>query len=102
MTVLDRTTILQTLERHGDTLRSHGVKSISLFGSRAGGRSTGGSDIDLLVEFEEGRGLFRDFTGLHIFLEELFGVRVDLVKKHLVRKEFRKDILEGEVHAAQI
>lgn len=102
MRALTKEHILQTLHLHRATLRGFGVAGLELFGSHARGDQGDDSDIDLLVEFQEGRGLFRDFTNLHIFLEELFGRKVDLVKHHLVRPEFRPAILDGPRHAAQL
>lgn len=49
-----------------------------MFGSVARGTSEGGSDIDLLVDFESGRTLI-DQIGLWRDLEALLGVRVDVV-----------------------
>lgn len=102
MPLLNKDQILATLHANRAVLHGLGVVRLELFGSHARGDQAAASDVDLLVEFAEGRGLFRDFTNLHIFLEELFGRKVDLVKHHLVRREFRPAILEGPRHAAQL
>jgi len=94
--------ILAVLHEHKAVLSGFGVVRLELFGSHARGDQRSDSDVDLLVEFAPGRGLFRDFTNLHIFLEELFARKVDLVKHHLVRPEFRPAILDGPRHAAQL
>jgi hypothetical protein len=56
----------------------HGAFDVRVFGSRARGEASGGSDLDLLVAFEEGRSLF-DLIDLKQELEELLGCSVDIV-----------------------
>ena len=102
MPALTKERILAVLHDNKATLVGFGVVRLELFGSHARGDQQDDSDVDLLVEFAPGRGLFRDFTNLHIFLEEVFGRKVDLVKHHLVRREFRPAILDGPRHAAQL
>jgi len=95
--------ILATLERHAEELRLFGVTRLSLFGSFARNQPTSAtSDLDFLVEFATGRGLFDDFVGLKQFLEELFEREVDLVKPHLLREELRGAIVRGVRYEAKI
>ena len=54
----------------------HGVRALSLFGSAARGEAGAGSDLDFLVELEEGRSLV-DLVGVKQDLEVLFGRPVD-------------------------
>jgi len=62
------------------TLKSRfGVRKIGIFGSVIRCEATSSSDIDILVDFEEGKATFRNFMDLIVFLEDLFGRRVDLV-----------------------
>jgi len=62
------------VERIKDTiievLKKHGVKRAALFGSVVRGEATKESDVDLLVEFEEGKSLL-DLAGLKIEIEKL-------------------------------
>jgi hypothetical protein len=60
-------------------IKSFGVKKIGIFGSVARDKAINESDIDIVVEFEEGRGGFKDYGGIVIFLEELFGKDVDVI-----------------------
>ena len=77
------------------------VKSLSLFGSVARDESTGASDVDLLVEFEEGAriGLFA-FIGLQQFLQEVLGCRVDLGTADTLRERIRDRVLKEAVRVA--
>lgn len=55
----------------------YGVAEIGVFGSYVRGEQTEGSDIDILVRFEEPIGLMR-FVGLQEDLADALGVDVDL------------------------
>ena len=57
--------------------RAHGATSISLFGSAARGEDRPGSDLDFMVELEDGRSLL-DLIGLAQDLEAVFGRKVDV------------------------
>ncbi|WP_296758099.1 nucleotidyltransferase domain-containing protein [Roseiflexus sp.] len=50
-----------------------------MFGSFVRRQQDSNSDIDVLVEFESGRKTFDNFIQVALFLEELFGRRVELV-----------------------
>jgi predicted nucleotidyltransferase len=52
---------------------------LGVFGSFTRGQQRSDSDVDLLVQFEEGAKTFDHFMGLALLLEGLFGRRVELV-----------------------
>jgi len=72
------------------------AKEIGLFGSFARGEQTASSDIDVLVEFEEGADMF-DLVGLADFLEEALQQKVDVVPKRALRAELRESVLREVV-----
>ena len=78
--------IKRILRRHKPLLASKfHVKEIGLFGSYVRGDETSNSDIDILVEFKKPIGL--EIVDLKDYLEQILGVKVDLVsKKAVVRK----------------
>ena len=76
--------------------RRHGAHNLRLFGSVARGENTETSDIDILVQFEPGRSLF-DHGGLIADLEELLGVKVDVVSEGGMRDRFRVEILRDAI-----
>ncbi len=83
------------MRRHLPELRrEYGVKYLGVFGSYVKGRQRRRSDVDLLVEFEEGTRmtLFR-FVGLQEDLAELLGVKVDLVMKTALKPAIGQRIL---------
>lgn len=72
---------MKLLKQHEEVLSGRfKVKSIGLFGSFMRGEQRKGSDIDLLVEFEETVSMF-EFIRLEDYLTEILGHKVDLVLK---------------------
>src|SRR5208337_1250828 len=63
-----------------------------IFGSYAKGEEKKGSDIDVMVEFDEGANLL-DLTGLSLFLEEKLNCHVDVVPESAIRSEIKESIL---------
>ncbi|MFH1717779.1 MAG: nucleotidyltransferase family protein [Planctomycetota bacterium] len=59
----------------------HGASNVRVFGSVANGTANQDSDIDFLVDLEQGRSLF-DLGGLLMDLQELFGRKVDVVTEN--------------------
>lgn len=93
--------IISLLEENKESLKAYGVKKIALFGSYARGDATQDSDVDLLVEFEKGRGLYRDHTNLLDFLEDKLQKPVDLVKPHLLREELKPRVQQEITHITE-
>ncbi len=81
----------------GERLRTiaaaHGVCSLSLFGSAARGDAQPGSDLDFLVELENGRSLV-DLVGVKQDLEALFGRSVDV----FTRESLKPAVLAAAQH----
>ena len=96
---MDLTTngILRTLEQNAPAIRTQGVRSLGLFGSRARGTALEQSDLDFVVEFEAKS--FDGYMNLKAFLEQLFECRVDLVLKDTIKPRLRERILSEAVHA---
>ena len=83
---------------HRDELRvSFKVKEIGVFGSYVRGEEKEGSDIDILVEFDEPVGLI-SFVGLKNYLSDLSGVEVDLVIKSALKPRIGKRILKDVIY----
>jgi predicted nucleotidyltransferase len=71
--------VLSLIEEHKEKLKTLGVKKLGLFGSFVYEEHHAKSDIDLLVEFEQGQKTFDNFIGLSFLLEDLFKRPVELV-----------------------
>jgi len=74
----------------------HGARNVRVFGSIARGESDDRSDIDILVEMEPGRSLF-DLATLRRELNELLGVRVDVVTDKGLRDSIHEEVLREAV-----
>ncbi len=75
------------------------VKSIGVFGSYVRGEQKEGSDLDVLVEFEEDAKLsLLDVAGLEIELGDLLGVKVDLVEKRDLKPYIGEHILSEVIY----
>jgi hypothetical protein len=74
--------------------RRHGARRPRIVGSVARGEQRPGSDVDLLVDLDEGRTLF-DVAALHDELEDLLGHPVDVITSGALR-----DGLEGLIEDA--
>ncbi len=68
------------------------VKRIGLFGSFSDNSYSENSDIDLLVEFEKPIGW--KFFSLEIYLEKIFGRKIDLVTKNALKDQIKDEILK--------
>lgn len=73
--------------------REYAVRSLGLFGSYIRGKQKKGSDLDILVDFEEVPGMFR-FLDLERDLSQLLKVRVDLVQREALKPAIGKRILQ--------
>ncbi|MGA2938198.1 MAG: nucleotidyltransferase family protein [Syntrophobacteraceae bacterium] len=73
-----------------------GAKNVRLFGSLARGEESADSDVDLLVDMEEGRSLL-DLSNLLQDMEQLLGCRVHLVEPEALHWAIRERIIEEAV-----
>ena len=74
----------------------HGVKSLGVFGSYTTGEHNVGSDLDLLVEFDQAPTLF-EFVRLRRSLSVQLGMEVDLVMRSALKLRIGKQILKQVV-----
>ncbi len=89
MSPLPRTQIIAIAE-------SYGARNIRIFGSAARGEDRPDSDLDLLIDLEQGRSLL-DLIGIKQDLEQLLGRKVDVVTENGLNRYIRKDILSEAV-----
>jgi predicted nucleotidyltransferase len=86
--------ILKIIREVREDLREqYKVKEIGVFGSVVRAEQKESSDIDVLVEFEDGADLF-DLVGLGFFLEEKLNQKIDVVPKRALREELKEGILK--------
>lgn len=85
------------LSQHRDAIRTavqrYRVSNPRVFGSVLHGTDTEDSDLDLLVDPQEGTSLF-DLAGLTVELQELMGIRVDVRTPKDLSLRFRQHVLD--------
>ncbi|MBU6435246.1 MAG: nucleotidyltransferase family protein [Nitrospirae bacterium] len=74
----------------------HGAHKVRVFGSVARGTARRGSDVDFLVEMEEGRSLL-DHAALVLDLERLLKRPVDVASERGLRRPLRKEVLRDAI-----
>jgi predicted nucleotidyltransferase len=91
-----QSTVLNRVLRHRAEIRrivsNHGGSNPFLFGSVARGEARGDSDIDLLIDLGQGRTLF-DLAAMRAELEDLLGVRIDVVATSGLEGDVRDEVL---------
>ncbi len=87
------------VEKRSDILAvasRHGALRVRVFGSMARGDAGPGSDVDFLVDLEEGRDLF-DLGALLMELQDLLQRNVETVTEEALHRRIRDRILEEAV-----
>ena len=79
-----------------DILEKYGASNLRIFGSYARGEEKSDSDLDLLVDMEDGTTLF-DRIALMQELEDLLGVKVDLAKPDNLHDLIRDQVMEEAI-----
>lgn len=77
---------------------SYGVTRLGVFGSYVRGVQTISSDIDMVVEFEEGRKNIHSFLRLKRYLEEKLSKKVDLGFEHSLKPIIREKIKDRIIY----
>ena len=82
------------LRQHLPELREHyGVCFMGVFGSYMHGEQRRGSDLDLLVEFDDRPLTLLQFIALEHYLSDLLEVKVDLVERSTLKPTIGRHIL---------
>lgn len=100
--MLTKEEILRKIEENEEEIKRYGVKRIGLFGSYIRNEQKEKSDVDILVEFEEGKKTFDNYMNLAFFLEDLFNCKVDLVIAESIKPLLKPYILTEVEYAKNI
>ncbi len=79
MKILDSGKIIDILTEKRDIVKNFGVRRVGIFGSYIRGEQRDVSDVDLLVEFSEGKKTYRNFYEFTEFMQGLLGKKVDVI-----------------------
>ncbi len=98
--MITKNDILSKLKELKPTLnKDYAVKEIGLFGSFSDDSYNEESDIDLLVVLEKPIGW--KFFSLELYLEQIFGRKIDLVTKNALKDQIKENILKQVKYAFQ-
>lgn len=92
--------VLGAIEAHRSELRQLGIKRLGLFGSFARNEAREDSDVDILVEFEQGCKTFDNFMQAVFLLEQVLGRRVELITPESLSPYLRPHILKEVQYVA--
>lgn len=97
----ETTQILNYLRINKDRFqKEYHLKRIGIFGSFARGEQTEKSDIDILVEFEDGTENLYDLKQmLRNEIQSIFRVPVDICREKYIRPSFKDQILREVKYA---
>lgn len=70
--MLTKSNIQEQIKRNATRFTEYGINKIGLFGSYARQEQSEGSDIDILIDFEEGKETFDNFMAVCLLLDALF------------------------------
>lgn len=76
----------------GDVAARHGILRVYLFGSRARGDNTEGSDYDFCILTPDDYSLF-DVGGFYADLRDALDTDIDVVCEESLRDDFSKEVL---------
>jgi len=78
--MLTKSKIQKQIQQNSSRIKAYGITKIGLFGSYVHHKQVEESDIDILIDFEEGRETFDNFMDVCSLLDSLFqGHRVEVV-----------------------
>ncbi len=84
--MITRSEAVKLISRSKPLLKEkYGVREIGIYGSFARDEQSESSDIDILVVLDKPDYDF--YAGVLIYLEELLGIKVDLIRKHSRMRE---------------
>lgn len=88
--------LLNDIKQHKSELEAlanqYGVRNIRVFGSTVRGDATDQSDIDLLIDMEQGRSL-TDLCGFRLGAKALLGREIDMVDAAFVHPALKDRIM---------
>ena len=97
---MDKQAVLKRLTDCMEEIRQRfSVQTLAIFGSIARDEAVHNSDVDVLVVFDR-EASFDLFMDLKFYLEDLLGVKIDLVTDKALRPQVRRAIEQELIHVA--
>ncbi|MDO8965440.1 nucleotidyltransferase family protein [Algoriphagus sp.] len=83
-------------DRKKELFEKYPIKTLAIFGSFARNEQTASSDLDLMVEFHSRVG--SEFIELADELEDILGIKVDLVSRKGIKERYFERIKEDLIY----
>jgi predicted nucleotidyltransferase len=96
---MDKNKIIEILKEHKLEIQEKGANSIALFGSYSKDLQNEQSDIDLLIEFSQGKKNFDNFMEINFLLEDIFSKKVELITTESISPDFKEEITKHLIYA---
>ena len=97
--MIKKNEILSILDENKEGIKKFGVKRIGIFGSFVKNKAKTKSDVDILIEFQQGQKSFDNYMELKDFLEKKLQRKVDLVVKEALKSRIKSLILKETLYA---
>ena len=94
MKALNKEEIFKILKQHKEKLKKCHVLKIGIFGSVLRGDNTNESDVDFIVEFENGKKNYDNFIELTFLLERILQRKIDLLTIEALNPYIKPKILK--------
>jgi uncharacterized protein len=92
--------IISLLKHHKPEFAKYGIQSVGLFGSYVADRQSADSDIDLLIDFEQGQATFDNLMAFHEIIDRIFkNEKVEVVTKNGLSRYIGPKILNEVQYA---
>jgi uncharacterized protein len=97
---MDKNRIIATLLENRAELERQGVLHAALFGSRARGDATAGSDIDIMIDLDPEMpiGVYQ-YVGLKDYIAGLFDIPVDVVDREGLKPYVKPAAVADAIYA---
>ena len=101
MRIENKEQIFRFIKDNKEILSRYKVKRLGLFGSFIRNEQEDQSDVDIMVEYEEGEKTIDNFLGLIDYLESNFEREIELVTPESLSK-YIKQYVEKEIEYVQV
>lgn len=91
--------IMKILNENMTSIDKFHISKMGVFGSFVRNEQNAESDVDILVEFEEGQETFDNYMDLKFYLEELFDREVDVVIINSIKPSLKNAIMRSAIYA---
>ena len=99
--MLTKKKALRIIQENEEEIKACGVEEIGILGSFAKSTQRSKSDIDILVEFEDGQKTFDNYMELKFLLQKLLSHKVDLVIRDALKPRIMPYVIR-EVEYARL